>query len=297
MGKLGSRALAPAIILAALTLGARASAQCTPGTRWTQTWTDSYGQTTYEISAPCKVYVGENFTVELTVTDAAYPSTWVGGPWSILDNGATVASGSSVDTDATGRWTHTFTHSYSTLVVNHVIEFKFKDLGRGAGMSGWGDSVIGDLTVDPYPPAPPTADAGADLTLSMSDQATAVVEGAASDPYGEALTYRWLEGDAEVQAPRDVDETGAAPLELGALPALTAGTHVFTLEVSDGQELATDTVNVTVEEATAEAPGETPTEDPRDDVGCASAAGGVPSLAALLAVAVRAATRRRRFES
>jgi uncharacterized protein (TIGR03382 family) len=284
------------LVVAGLALCTRALAQCAPGTSWQRTWTDSYGETTYRIEAPCKVFVGTPFDVVLTVTDAAHPTTSVGATWSILDNGARVAGGGLnwITTDATGRWTFTLTQTYPTLVVNHTIQFDFKDLGDGEGAHGYASSLIGALTVDPYPNTAPVADAGPDLVVAAADLVTASVAGSASDDEGDTLTYRWLEGDLELQASGPVDGTGAAPLAAGALVGLPPGAHVLTLEVSDGVALGTDAVTVTLESTPDPAADPTPhAADPAG--GCASGGLDASPLAALAAVAAVALRRRRRL--
>ncbi|MDO8413166.1 MAG: hypothetical protein Q7S51_05170, partial [Gallionellaceae bacterium] len=58
-------------------------AACTPGSNWTAAWTDSFNQTTYTLTAPCKVYIGIPFSLTATVTDSVYPNDWVAHSWAI----------------------------------------------------------------------------------------------------------------------------------------------------------------------------------------------------------------------
>lgn len=241
--------LAVAVVLVAAAFDSALAQACPEGSLWERTWTDSWGQTTYRISAPCKVYVTIPFDVVLTVTDSVHPNTSVGALWSIVDNGAVIEGGGFnwIDTVA-GQWSRVKTITYTGAPIDHTIEFRFKDLGQGMGAHGFANVLIGALTVDPYPPSPnaaPVADAGPDRTLARGAVATSFLEGVAADDDGDALTYRWLLGDGEVMSSRPVESSGAAPLALAGLD-LAAGSHLFTLEVSDGLEVAQDSVVVTV---------------------------------------------------
>jgi len=128
-------------------------AVCTPGTNWTTSWTDPLNQTTYTLEAPCKVYLTVSFDIVATVTDNTHSDSDVAVMWSIIDNGtAIVGSGFNWLAVADGKWTQTFTQTYTGIAIDHTIEFAFTDLGNGAGAHSYASSVIGDLTVDPYPP-------------------------------------------------------------------------------------------------------------------------------------------------
>jgi len=92
----------------------------------------------------------------------------------------------------------------------------------------------------------PVADAGPNVTVMSSSVVGMVVNGTASDPDGDALAYRWLEGTFEVTPRAPVGPGGAAPLELSAAQIVAVGSHTLTLEVTDGELIATDTVVVTI---------------------------------------------------
>ncbi len=236
--------------LAGLCVARSAVAQCAEGSNWTQSWTDSYGQTTYSLTAPCKVYIGVPFDVVATVTDAAYPNDDVGYGWAIVDNGTVVAGGGILAwiTTSGGQWQQILTQTYTGVAINHTIQFEFTDLGQGAGAHGWSGSLVGGVTVDPYPVvnAPPAVQVGADVTVASTDLADAIVPAAASDPDGDALAYRWLEGATELQPWRPVGPSGEASLALGAVD-LPLGTHVLTDEVTDGAHVAAASATVVVE--------------------------------------------------
>jgi hypothetical protein len=232
-------------------LSNNAFAACSPGSNWTATWTDAFAQTTYNLVAPCKVYIGTPFTITATVTDSAYPDDDVAFGWAIKDNGTTISGGGfNWLGTINGQWQQVIEQTYTGTPVDHVIEFKFSDLGEGSGAHMWAASLIGDLTVDPYPPAPntpPVADASPDVFLESKDQGATIIAGTASDQDGDALSFRWLEDTVELQASRQVDASGNASLSLAEVPALSIGSHTFTLEVSDGTSVVTDTVVVSLE--------------------------------------------------
>lgn len=228
-------------------------AVCAPGSSWTASWTDSYGQTTYTMEAPCKVYIGIPFTITALVTDNAYPNNYVACLWSITDNGSVIADGGAglgwLST-VNGQWQKTMEITYTGIPVDHTLQFSFLDLGQGGGAHFWGTKLIGDVTVDPYPPSankPPVAEAGPDIYLTSDNRNSAIVQGTAFDADGNPLTYRWLEGDSVLQSFLAVDESGNAPLDLLVVSPLSIGAHTLTLEVSDGVVTVTDTVVVSVE--------------------------------------------------
>jgi hypothetical protein len=245
------RLVGVAAVCAALGFAGEASAQnCgTPpvaGTFFTRTFTDQYGQTTYQIVAPCKVFVGVPFDVTLTVTDTTWASTDVGQGWALLDNGAVVAGGGFnwITTDAARTWQRVIPITYPTLVVDHILEFRFRDMGQGYGAHFWSAGLIGALTVDPYPPGfgqEPVVDAGPDLAIAPDAQAGTVLAGTAVDPEGVDLTFRWLWGANELTASAPV-VGGAAPLPLSALAPLAPGAYLLTLEATDGAHVVRDDV-------------------------------------------------------
>ncbi|UCH80252.1 MAG: hypothetical protein JSW20_10975 [Nitrospiraceae bacterium] len=127
---------------------------------WMAEWTDEFGQTTYSLIAPCKVFVTVPFTITATVTDINFPDTWIGGVWSIEDTpdgGSTriLDSGFSIWTDVNGEWSQDLNVTYTGAPVNHTVEFSFLDFGWGNGAHHWGGNAIGDIVVDPYPAVVP----------------------------------------------------------------------------------------------------------------------------------------------
>lgn len=159
------RLLRPLFAAAALLYSgsALASGPCTPGPNWSASWTGAGQTTTYTISAPPCVYVNVPFDITLTVTDSKFNvgTAVVGVNWSVLDNGVLVpapegySSSGTVVTLTDGVWVNTIPVTYTTLVVNHTLEFKFADFGDKVNQAmGWtlSSATLSGLTVDPYPP-------------------------------------------------------------------------------------------------------------------------------------------------
>jgi ABC-type transport system substrate-binding protein/chitodextrinase len=87
----------------------------------------------------------------------------------------------------------------------------------------------------------PVADAGVDATVFKRELVT-LNGSASSDIDGDTLTYLWR----QVSGPPA--SLGANGSVLASFTPLAAGEYVFEIRVSDGDDLASDTVNVTVPE-------------------------------------------------
>lgn len=126
----------------------------TPDTSWIASWSDQFNQTTYTLTAPCKVFVDTPFNITATVTDTTYTLTPVAVMWSLEDNGSVIAGGGFnwLDVDAAGQWQLTLTPTYTGTPIDHLLNFKFTDLGKGGGAHWWSSAIIGNITVDPFPP-------------------------------------------------------------------------------------------------------------------------------------------------
>ncbi|HXZ95394.1 MAG TPA: hypothetical protein VEG28_05765 [Dehalococcoidia bacterium] len=150
----------------AISLSSTVFATCPPGSTWTQSWTDQYGQTTYSLEAPCKVYIGVPFNITATVTDNSCPNSWVGANWAITDNGSNIAQGEAILT-VNGQWQSIVQQTYSGTPIDHTIEFSFSDLGQCSGAHGWSENLIGAVSVDPYPPSQAVGYSPAWLTMTL----------------------------------------------------------------------------------------------------------------------------------
>lgn len=231
------------ILLTMIMFAASAYAVCTPGANWTASWSDQYGETTYTLTAPCKVYIGIPFNINATASDSAYPNSSVAFPWSMHDAynpgsgliNDTIAGGGWL-TLSGGAWQDIISRTYTGTPYDHTISFSANDLGHGTGAHGFTHQVIGSITVDPF-----FVEAGIDRAVSAGHLGTATIVGTAIGP---SLSYRWLEGDSVLQGFRAVDASGNAPLYLSAY--MTAGSHTFALEVTDGSHTITDSVGVTI---------------------------------------------------
>jgi hypothetical protein len=87
------------------------------------------------------------------------------------------------------------------------------------------------------------AHAGEDGVVDTARQCDVYVAGTASTRSPTPLKYRWRDGKAVVSKWRDVRADRTAPLELCGL---SVGSHALTLEVDDGQRIATSSMTATI---------------------------------------------------
>ncbi|MFZ3136324.1 MAG: hypothetical protein WA126_02905 [Thermodesulfovibrionales bacterium] len=130
--------------------------ECPEGSNWLASWTDYWGNTTYTLQAPCKVYIGESFNITATVTEANpyCQNNWIGSFWAIIDNDEVING--CIDCQNSiwvvdGQWQRIITRTYEGTPIDHLIKFQFKDHGECSGFHHAEGSVIGNITVDPYP--------------------------------------------------------------------------------------------------------------------------------------------------
>jgi len=98
-----------------------------------------------------------------------------------------------------------------------------------------------------------TVNAGDNLIVLSANQAYTIIQGTGSDPQGNPLDYRWLEGELVLLDWSPVGTNGEATLDLGILPNLPIGDHTLTLKVSDGLVTFSDTVILTIQNSPAAA--------------------------------------------
>lgn len=100
---------------------------------------------------------------------------------------------------------------------------------------------------------PPVANAGDNIQITSANQAYTIIQGTGTDPAGDPLTYRWLEGETVLLNWTTVSANGEAYLDLGTLPYFSIGNHTLTLEVSDGIFTDSDEMILTVQNSPPEA--------------------------------------------
>ena len=99
----------------------------------------------------------------------------------------------------------------------------------------------------------PLADAGENITINSEEQSTTILMGIASDQdTNDALQYRWREGEIALLDWAPVDQNGNCPLELNSIP-IGIGTHTLILEVSDGQDISSDDMILTIDNSAPQA--------------------------------------------
>jgi hypothetical protein len=127
---------------------------------------------------------------------------------------------------------------------NDTLEFEFL-LGGGISPATF---VIGGRTYSLVflSNRPPVADAGPNRVVLSSTVSSTVLAGSATDPDGDAMTYRWLEGNRVLFGPATV-VSGAATLNLASVSLLSIGEHQFVLEVSDGRSSSSASMTLTID--------------------------------------------------
>jgi len=121
------------------------------------------------------------------------------------------------DFDQAGTYTVTFTASDGSLTDSETVDITVTNTNR-----------------------PPTASAGADLSVTLPDAAT--LNGTATDPDGQSLTATWT----KVSGPGTVTFGDASAVDTTSTFS-AAGSYVLRLTVSDGSLADSDDVSVAVE--------------------------------------------------
>ena len=201
--------------------------------------------------------------VIITVTDSANTAPSVNaGPDHEISEGATVTlNGNATDPDGdsmTYRWTHdsaldialanaaspSATFTAPQVDSDTPVEFT---LTVSDGTATVSDKVI--ITVTDSANTAPSVNAGPDHEIS--EGATVTLNGNATDPDGDSMTYRWTHDSA-----LDIALANAAsPSATFTAPQVDSDTPVeFTLTVSDGTATVSDKVIVTVTDSANTAP-------------------------------------------
>ncbi len=108
------------------------------------------------------------------------------------------------------------------------------------------DSLVVTVTDGPILNSPPVANAGQDQ--AVQEGRTVTLNGAATDPDGDDLTYTWSH-DSTMEITFDA----SLPIATFVAPSVDTDTTVtFTLTVSDGLTASTDTVLVTVKDVSGD---------------------------------------------
>lgn len=87
------------------------------------------------------------------------------------------------------------------------------------------------------------AQAGEDGVVDTKRQCDVFVAGTAQSRSARPLKFRWRDGASVVSPWRDVRVDRSAPLDLCGL---SVGAHVLTLEVADGERVATSSMTATI---------------------------------------------------
>ena len=108
------------------------------------------------------------------------------------------------------------------------------------------DSLVVTVTDEPILNSPPVADAGRDR--AVQEGRTVTLNGAATDPDGDDLTYAWSHNST-----MEITFNASLPAATFAAPPVDTDTAVtFTLTVSDGSATSTDAVLVTVKDVSGD---------------------------------------------
>jgi len=91
----------------------------------------------------------------------------------------------------------------------------------------------------------PSAQAGPDVSIYSSQVSATTIQGTATDPDGDALQYRWLEGGTVFLDWTPAGAGGSCTLALAG-KGLGLGSHNLTLEVTDGQVTASSNMSLTI---------------------------------------------------
>ena len=233
------------------------SASDPDGDALTYVWTQGTTVIGNSASVPLSLNIG-SYTYTLTVTDAgglsstatthvtinnASPVANAGADQIMTATGPTTpvtlnGSGSDPDGEAlTFAWTQGTTPIGNTPTVSLNLKVgTYAYTLTVTDASGASASSTTHVTINN---APPVANAGVDQTLTATGPTTPVtLNGSATDPDGDALTYVWTQGATQV------GNTAVLPLNL------SIGTYTYTLTVTDAGGLSSSAItHVTINNA------------------------------------------------
>ena len=209
-----------------------------------------------DITFELQVSDGENVssdTVTVTVNaDNDAPSASAGQDLTVNENEPVTLTGSGVDPEGQGL-TYTWVQTSGPSVtlddpnaaspsftapeglVNSDITFELQ-VSDGETVSS--DTVTVTVNADNDAPS---ASAGQDLTVAENEPVT--LTGSGVDPEGQGLTYTWVQTSGPSVT---LDDPNAASPSFTAPEGLTNSDITFELQVSDGENVSSDTVTVTV---------------------------------------------------
>ena len=189
-------------------------------------------------ATPNPAYAGESLTITYDAVTGSLPDApskvtlhWGYDSWKGITDTTMTLTGS--------VWSATIT---VPAAATKTVDFVFTD-GSKWDNNGGADYHVAVTTevlpTEPPPNTPPVASAGEDQTIVAGDSITLDGRGS-SDADGDPLTYSW-----------SLDGVVVGTSDVVMLPAVEVGTYTYVLTVSDGQDSASDTVVVTVEEDTS----------------------------------------------
>jgi hypothetical protein len=184
---------------------------------------------------------GADLTISLPTTSVTLNGAGSSDPdGSIASYKWTVVSGPNVPTIANATAVSTAVNSL--VAGTYIFRLEVKD---SKGVMATDDVTV---TVNAAGNQGPTANAGADITITLPVNSTTLNGAASKDPDGTIAFYKWT----KVSGPGQFI-MGNASAATTSLSNLVAGVYVFSLEVKDSKgATATDTVTVTVNENIAD---------------------------------------------
>ena len=215
---------------------------------------DSETAITFTLTVSDGTNDGVTDQIVVTVTDNAPPTVNAGVDLTVDEGDNVTLTGTASDSDTEATLTYAWTHDSSlpiTLTGDEALSTSFTapEVDSETAITftltvsdGTNDGVTDQIVVTVTDNAPPTVNAGVDLTVDEGDNVT--LTGTASDSDTEAtLTYAWTH-DSSLPITLTGDEALSTSFTAPEVDSETAIT--FTLTVSDGTASTADTVSVTV---------------------------------------------------